>query len=227
MRHRTKADWAIYATIAAALVTAISCFALAYGWSPPRVQLGTVGEWLAALFAAVAAGAALHIAGRDRQIRALERRDAAEAQARLVRVEVKMLRSFRAAVFSVRIHNHSDRAIIGAAVVAAWWPGHPNYSWRHADIEHDREPIVVPASQRDSGGQVQIEFLDSAGNQTPTPGTTDRDGNPVYDKLAVLPDAVVCFMDADGTLWKVGTSTGPERLNQRPTSLDPGGPVTR
>ena len=94
-----------------------------------------------ALGSAGAAIVAVVIAVKASRSRDRERRAAAKAQARLIRVEVTMLDGIDAAAFAVHIHNHSDRAIIGAAVTSATWPGHPEYRWRHNDIR-------VPRRQR-------------------------------------------------------------------------------
>lgn len=82
------------------------------------------------------------------------------------------------------------------------------------------------ATPSTGGVTTTFEFLDASGEPTPKPNGIDAEGNPNYAKLAVTPDAVICFMDADGTLWLTGTSMEPKRIKQRPTSIDPGGPET-
>ena len=178
---------------------------------------------LAALGAVGAAIVALVIAGQASRSRDREHRDAAEAQARLVQVEVVQVHGV--VDFYVRIHNYGDRAIIGAAVTAAWFWGHPEYTWRHRDIDHDRERIVRPAREIEGCGQVRIQFLDGAGEFVPKEVRVD-DGQPVYARVEP-PGVVVTFMDADGTLWQTGTSIPPQRIESPPTSLDPGGPMTK
>jgi hypothetical protein len=176
--------------------------------------LGTLGAVVVALI----------IANQSSRQRDRELRTAAEAQARLVRIEVKQLAQHPC--FVVRIHNYGDRAIIGAAVVEVWWPGHPEYTWQHRDIDHDREPIVRPARERESGGTVRVLVLDGTGAFVPKAITSDSDGNPRFQKVEP-PHAAIAYMDAEGTLWKTGTFMGPKRLDKAPTSLDPGGPRTR
>lgn len=133
-----------------------------------QIQLGPLSEWVGALFTAGAVAVALWIAGHETRTRRREREEAAHAQARLVQVEVVQLHG--AVDFYVRIHNYGDRAIIGAAVTAAWWFGHPEYTWRHSDIDHDRERIVRPARETEGCGQVRIQFLDGAGEFVPQGG---------------------------------------------------------
>jgi hypothetical protein len=122
--------------------------------------LNLVINSLAALGAIGAAIVAVVIAGQASRSRDRERRDAAEAQARLVQVEVKQAQGLPD--FNVEIHNYGDRAIIAAAVTHALFFGHPEYTWRHSDINHDREKIVRPEREA-AGGKVRIQFLDGAG----------------------------------------------------------------
>src|SRR5260370_30957308 len=98
---------------------------------------------VAAVGSVGAAVVALVIAGRASRRTDRERRDAAEAQARLVQVEVVQLHGV--VDFYVRIHNYGDRAIIGAAVTAAWFFGHPEYTWRNRATRHYPELSVRTA----------------------------------------------------------------------------------
>lgn len=176
--------------------------------------LGTIGAVIVALV----------ISTQSSRQRDRERHDAAEAQARLVRVEVEPLQ--QQPCFAVRINNYGDRPIIGAAVVEVWWPGHPEYTWQHRDIDHDREPIVRPARESESGGTVRVQVFDGNCMFVPKDIQPDSDGNPRFEKLEP-PHAAIAYMDAEGTLWKTGTFMEPKRLDKVPTSLDPGGPRTR
>lgn len=188
------------------------------------VDWGLVVGILTAIGTFVAAGAALWIATRDRRERQKERDNAAMAQARLVRVEVKQADG--AADFEVQIHNYGDRAIIGAAVTSAWWFGHPEYTWQHSDIEIDRLKIVQPAREVSVIGSVRIRFHDPAGTVVPSVEYDDY-GNAVVEDVPILPGAVVAFMDANGDLWRTGSAMTPERIDSAPTSDDPFGPRYR
>jgi hypothetical protein len=185
--------------------------------------LNLVINSLAALGAIGAAIVAVVIAGQASRSRDRERRDAAEAQARLVQVEVKQAQGLPD--FNVEIHNYGDRAIIAAAVTHALFFGHPEYTWRHSDINHDREKIVRPEREA-AGGKVRIQFLDGAGKSVPEETGFTELHEPIFRPVEP-PEAVISFMDADGTLWRTGTSMPPQRIDSRPTSLDPGGPMTR
>jgi hypothetical protein len=188
-----------------------------------QIQLGPLSEWVGALFTAGAVAVALWIAGHESRSRRRERDEADHAQARLVQLEVKQVRELPD--FDVEIHNYGDRAIIGAAVTTAWYWGHPDYTWRHSDINHDREKVVRP--ERESpGGSVRIQFLDAAGNFVPKLIERTRLNEMIYEKVEP-PEAVIAFMDANGTLWQTGTAMPPQRIDSPPTSLDPGGPTTK
>ncbi|WP_261877165.1 hypothetical protein, partial [Mycobacterium marinum] len=137
------------------------------------------------------------------------------AQARLVQIEVTRDRG--SPDFEVEIHNYGDRAIIGAAVVNAWWFGHPEYSWRHSDAERDRLRIVQP--ERDAPGEsVRISFDDAEGNAVPKLLRVDGYGFQHFDEVTIMPDAVVVFMDANGNLWQTGSSLAPRRVDSPPES---------
>jgi hypothetical protein len=177
-----------------------------------HIQLGTVGEWLGAIFTALAVAVALGIAGHESRTRRRERDDADHAQARLVQVKVKPALPD----FDVEIRNYGDRAIIGPAAPHAWWFAHPEYSWRHSDPEHDRVRIVPPNRDAPSGGSVRVRFFDAEGNIVPKEiGVTELMERELED-IAVMPDAVVVFMDANGSLWETGSSIAPRRIKSPP-----------
>jgi hypothetical protein len=179
-----------------------------------RIQLGTVGEWLAAIFTAVAVAVALGIAGHESRTRRRERAEADHAQARLVQVKVKQVRGLPD--FDVEIHNYGDRAIIGAAITNAWWFVQPGYTWRHSDVELDRVPIVKPDRDDPSGGSVRIQFTDAESNLVPKLLEVDARGAAHFEDVAVMPDAVAVFMDANGTLWETGSAIAPRRITSPP-----------
>ncbi len=179
----------------------------------PHVELGSLADWLAAFAVAGAAIAALVIAGREGRHRAREREDADHAQARLVQVEV--VRVPGQVDFDVRIHNYGDRAIIGVVVTNAWVFGHPEYTWRHSDIDQTQEKIVKPDRDAPSGGSVFIQFLDGAGEFAPKQIGSDEQMAAVFQVVEPADaDAVISFMDANGNLWETGSSIKPKRLSE-------------
>jgi hypothetical protein len=117
--------------------------------------------------------------------------------------------------FNVEIHNYGDRAIIGAAVTNAWWFGRPEYTWRHSDINHDREKIVRPEREA-AGGSVRIQFLDGAGEFVPKQTSGFTELHEAVFQPVEPPDAVISFMDANGNLWQTGSSIAPSRITSPP-----------
>jgi hypothetical protein len=229
VRVRTAVGLAIAVVAAKAALTWVAL--VAWGSLPHRpsfvghwqIQLGPLSEWVAALFTAGAVAVALWIAGHETRTRRREREEADHAQARLIQVEVKQVHG--QPDFDVEIHNYGDRAIIGAAVTTAWWFGHPDYTWRYSDINHDREKVVRPEREAPSGS-VRIQFLDAEGDFVPKLIKVTSHNLMIYQKVEP-PEAVISFMDANGGLWQTGTSIPPQRIDSRPTSLDPGGPMTK
>jgi hypothetical protein len=92
-----------------------------------RIQLGTFGEWFAALATVAAVGVALYIAWKDRHDRISERHDEQKTHARLVQLSADT-ESNRAAVV-VQARNFGPLPVIDIDLVDATWSEHPEARW--------------------------------------------------------------------------------------------------
>ncbi|MGE2733832.1 hypothetical protein [Mycolicibacterium vaccae] len=168
-------------------------------------QLGNVGEWLSAVFAAVAAGAALWIATRDRQEREQERRNASRAQAELVQVSIGYNPRPN---FTVEVSNFSSRPILNVQFVSARYKLAPGVK-AELVLHKGRGCPVLDTDRRPYA--FEIAFLDEEGHSV-LQGQWDDvysewDGEDSPDPDHV--QALVSFQDADGTGWIKGTHSSP------------------
>lgn len=169
----------------------------AAGW---HLQLGTVGEWLAAWFTAAAVGVALWVAGHENRTRRRERSEADLAQARLVREEFD--RYLYAQNYGLQIHNYGAQAILDVYVEEVYWALEPTARWKPND---EFLEIVKPDHASLAGGTIHVAFIDEDGNPFPEQIGEDGEGNPQFATTKGGPEVVYTFMDANGNRWRTGT----------------------
>jgi hypothetical protein len=162
------------------------------------VDWGLVVNAIAAVGAVSAAVVALTIATRDRREREQQRRKAAQAQAKLVLVNVKAPDGV--ACFGVEVCNYGSSAVLDVELDSAEFasaPGSKRRPWGEdlaqsfAVLDADRKPQTF-----------WIEFIDSAGQPVIT-GERDRHGNWQSDNGD--PEQVtvaIRFTDSQGEHWK-------------------------
>jgi hypothetical protein len=156
-----------------------------------RIQLGTFGEWFAALATAAAVGVALYIAWKDRHDRISERHDEQKTHARLVQLSVDGRANNRAAV-TVEARNFGPLPVIDIDLVDATWSEHPEAQWR--PLTSHWQARGLPA------------------NSTHRPILMPSQG--VEDTFDTLAHFVICFMRVrDGPAHVAVGRCGPHRGN--------------
>jgi hypothetical protein len=201
-----------------------------------HIELGPLAEWLAAVAAAGAAMAALHIARRDRQQRIAERHDEDMAQARLVHVRLSEW-SNRPDV-NVTVQDFGSLPLLDVTLVAARWTQHldarcvveENKNGKNVLVElaqaDVRQRVLLPTTNayeraNDRRAEFRFYFVHPADNRplrTPdTDGPTAAYKNPTLVKTDLMTVLVeVQFTTANGVRWEVeATGAGskePRRL---------------
>ena len=146
------------------LVLALIACGLAFGW-----RLGDVGGWLSGVGTIAAAGAALHIATRDRRERARERLAADEAQARLVIVTPRSEEHAGGMRYAMHYHNYGAQPILDVRLARIELRAYP----RAVATFEERIDRLVRAEE--GTGTQEATFVDEAGNRLPQP-TSEGDG---------------------------------------------------
>lgn len=196
--------WLWWSAVAACLGVAVVLLYLGLG--SPRIELGNLADWLAAIGALVAAVSALYIATRDRRDRSRELLAVEEAQARLVQIEVD--ERYRA----VRIHNYGSFAILDVHIVSAYWTQVPDVRLLDGIDDLVILPVVKPDREALSGGTIHMAFVDGEGNEYPELLAIDDYGQSNYAEPPGGIAVIIGFTDANGNRWQTGNLWGLERV---------------
>jgi hypothetical protein len=191
-----------------------------------RIQLGTLSEWLAAIFTAVAVAAALWIATRDRHERREEREEEDKTHARLVRLKAgPSVTGFP--FMYVEVRNYGPLPILDVELVSATWADHPEAHWGTSgrSREGTYHPILRPLQDDDDQTRVishNIWFMHPTEDKTLQEVVEGKrpDGLTRYAPIDLSRVIVkIQFTTANGVHWETPTSgqtTGdPHRLRSR------------
>lgn len=187
-------------------------------WPPNRwhIDLGNLSEALAAFATAVAAFAALWIAGRERRDRKQEREDEDKTHARLVyldiRTRVVLLRpatKIGVPVVEVTVRNFGPLPVLDVEVSDAAWTEYPNARWR-PNVLTGRGYNILRPHRTDSSfeeiREVGVEFLRPDQDQTMVAITGNYPGgdqHPIYAAIDLSNVAIkVRFTTASGIRWE-------------------------
>jgi hypothetical protein len=186
-----------------------------------RIQLGTVGEWVAGFATAAAVGAALYIAWKDRSERISERRDEQKTHARLVQLSAHS-ESSRSASVVIEARNFGPLPVIDVDVVDASWSKHPDARWvprdshwvgRGRPATSTHRPILKPNQGLDDTydtlAYFVVMFQDPTDPDRPLGTVEPRTASypiPSYIPLDMSEVVVrVRFTTADGVRWETPT----------------------
>lgn len=121
----SKVERLLWAIAVIASLAAAYCFYIA--WGSPRIELGTLADWLAAFGAGGAALVALVIATRDRAERKDERHEEDATVARLV--QLRATAQYGTPALNVSIRNFGELPILDISIADATWADHPDARW--------------------------------------------------------------------------------------------------
>jgi hypothetical protein len=197
-----------------------------------HIELGSVADWLAAVFTGLAAGAALWIATRDRQHRIEERHDEQKTMARLVQLSVAS--NDRAAVV-VEVRNYGPLPVIDVEPIDATWSEHPEARWEPQKTAWQQargepgyrlhRPILKPSQSFEDSHDTLADFVFLFMHPTEDEPLAPLDAHGArYQVASYLPTDVsnvvakVQFTTADGVRWETpskGAGTGePLRISR-------------
>ena len=168
------------------------------------------GQWLGALASFVAAGAALWIATRDREYRALEQRAEQEAHARLIVVSLDQPGGSHG-YFPVGVSNFGTRAVLDVAFDTATSDLFPSGTRAKIYDEASREIAILDCDR--SRHQFSFAFVDEESDEPVLRGKLGSLGVYAYDPIDLSGfEAWIRFRDADGVRWRRSSSGKVERL---------------
>lgn len=202
----------LFALGACLALVAAYCFARSFDLHP---QMGTIGEWLAAIFTAAAAGAALYIATRDREDRTAERAADHKAQAKLVVVDIYTTRTEREEImYVVSVENFGALPLLDVSMYAASIGAHPDAMARMSK----RVVELIPSGQQRELGKA-VFFVSSEG--VVVPKMIEQTSHGMVFKGIPKPEQhkVVCwvqFADAHGNRWAKSSDHELEYLGRIP-----------
>ena len=185
-----------------------------------RIQLGTFGEWFAALATAAAVGVAFYIAWKDRHDRISERHDEQKTHARLVQLLVDGGSNSRAAV-TVEARNFGPLPVIDIDLVDAMWSEHPEARWvpldshwqaRGLTANSTHRPILMPSQgvedTFDTLAHFVIRFMHPTEERPLAPIEPRTADYPIPSYMRTDVSSVVAkvqFTTADGVRWETPT----------------------
>ena len=188
--------------------------------------MGTFGEWLAAIFTAVAVGAALWIATRDRHERRAEREEEDKTHARLVRLKASpSVLGFP--FMNVEVRNYGPLPILDVELVSATWADHQEAHWGTSGRSRigTYHAILRPLEDDTDATRVlshNIWFMHPTEDETLQEVVEGQrpDGQTKYAPINLSRVVVkIQFTTANGVHWETPTSgqtTGePKRLRSR------------
>jgi sugar phosphate isomerase/epimerase len=217
MRVRTAIGIGAVILVAKAALTAVALS----GWAAiagPRwpsyhwhIELGSLGEWLAALAAAGAAIAALGIATRDRSARERERQSEEKTLARLVRLTVSS--NIGSPTVTVEVRNYGPLPILDLELVAATWTEHPDARWGTNGLSRERLycPMLGPeAEHKDAGAGVRyyVWFMHPTTDEPLAEVAIERTPKTPREYVPIDPSTVEIrfrFRTANGVRWETPT----------------------